>query len=133
MFKWNKKEIIEYMDSKDPDRLFKIKLIPKKRTLPQNGKTHVLFHMIADKIWMDEEAVKKNMMKACFWTRRVEMKTHKDTYYFEEAIEPSTKNLTIQQNIKLIEYCILFLESLWVKVDNEDEKRFLEYYDSYIF
>lgn len=131
---WTKKEIIDYMESKKPETVYKIKLLRKKRTLSQNNLMHVLFSIMKDQeieLWnnytMDQ--IKYSMKCFIFWTVCINM-------WGVDIPTPckNTSDLDVLEWKEFIEQQIEFLNNnYWLDIVWPEDKRLLEYYDKYVF
>ena len=86
-----------------------------------------LFSEISKHLWEDPEDIKQNFLKWLFWTRKVKLWKLE----FENAIKPTTSELTKEEAIFFINSIIKFIEKYWVpcKYTSLDFKNLIETYE----
>ena len=87
--RWNKKQIIEYLDNQE-DWVFEINRVRKKRSVSQNAYLHFIFSLIAEETWETLINVKKSM-KSLFLKQ---YNTTFNTDITKETSELDTKEMT---------------------------------------
>jgi len=111
---YKKQEVIEILKRYDDDKLFYLEEYKEKkgqRTKMQNRVFYRCFWLIAKKMWLSENTVKQNCLKALFWVE----KTVFGWVEYENAIQPKTSGLNKEQWILLIESLIEFWKKLDIK------------------
>lgn len=119
--RWNKKQIIEYLDNQE-DWIFEIKKIRKRRSVSQNAYLHFIFSLIASETWETLVNVKKSM-KSLF------LKQYNTT--FNTVITKETSELDTKEMTQFIEKIRVFaLDFLNLEIPQPDNSRLLEYIDN---
>jgi len=107
-------DVMTYLDKQAEEQEIVV-LISKKETKEmllhtQRKMFRWLFREISKHLWEDPEQVKQNFLKWCFGVK--EVKTW--LLSFENAIKPTTSELTKKDAVFFIETIIKFIEKYWV-------------------
>lgn len=109
-----KKQLIEqylvFRNDTDEFLIYEEISTKEQRSKAQNRTFYKCFTEIGCKIWYSKETIKQNCLKALFWIE----KTKFWGIVYENAIKPSTKLLTREEAILLIDSLIEFWKKLWL-------------------
>lgn len=119
-----KDEIIEFLkNAKDWNYI--CKKYRRKRSISQNSYLHLIFSFIADywNTWYSADDIKEIMKSKFLRTYSEKFKTT----YIKKTSQLNSKELTdFIENIRI--FCLEFLD---LKIPNPEEKRMLDYYNSF--
>ena len=125
------KQLAEYIE-KHNQQTELVAYISKKETKEmlrhsQRKMFRWLFSEISKHLWEDSEDIKQNFLKWLFWTRKVKLWKLE----FENAIKPTTSELTKEEAIYFINNIIKFIEKYGVpcKYTSLDFKNLIETYE----